>query len=196
VGPGRPRPLGRGCECRCGLRVRAGGRAARPLRGNATGPAPAPRPATPTPPTPAGGERRGGVGWVRGGVGAGGVGRGYLRGEVEEEGRVRVRGVCRGGGVGQASMAESSSGDPHPRPHRAAAGLGGGAWQMRGKACACHARPVACARSRPLYLSPVPCAADVADAIPMRQRRACPRRVSAFDFPASVKSANDRCRIV
>ena len=108
------------------------------------------------------------------------------------------KGSAEGRGVGQARMGESSSGDPHPRPHRAAAGLGGGAWQMRGKACACHARPVACARSRPLYLSPVPCAADVADAIPMRQHRpccgACLRRVSAFDSPASVNSANDRCR--
>ena len=71
---------------------------------------------------------------------------------------------------------------------------------MRGKACACHARHVACARSRPLYLSPVPCAADVADAIPMLQHRPCCRAclkiMSAFDFPASVKSASDRCRIV
>jgi hypothetical protein len=72
-------------------------------------------------------------------------------------------------------------------------GLGGGAWRMREEACACHARPVAGARSRPLYLSPVPCAAHVADAIPMLQHRPCCRAclkiVSAFDFPASVKSA-------
>ena len=162
------------------------------------------------------------MGWVRGGVGAATCGERWRRRRAGSDSE--SKGSAEGRGVGQARMGESSSGDPHPRPHRAAAGLhgrwrathgraeprslshrpcrceslGGGAWRMRGEACARHARRVACARSRPLYLSPVPCAADVADAIPMRQHRpccgACLRRVSAFDSPASVNSANDRCR--
>jgi hypothetical protein len=155
------------------VRVRAWGRGARPLRGGrgGAGAGAGAGVAARDPPAPARRGRTCGVGW-------GGCGVGWARLPAGRGGGggpgPSPRGLPRGG-VGQASMGESSSGDPHPRPHRAAAGLHG-RWRatygraepfasalpmrrpwprrwsiggIRGKACACHARPVACAPAPP-----------------------------------------------